>query len=227
MAAPPLAGDARGAVVVRGGQVPARARVGDACGAARAAGAGRATAALSRQAPAVSAPLSSRARRCRADRRRSVRRAGRRVNVDWPFILLVLWCAGLVCRRSHRSAPADADAARHPAFQLRRRSRRPRRPPRSPPPSAFAGRPGAICPSETATPLVDRRPPSAHPAARERRRAALGGRGADGAVPRAVARQACRSLAGAGAGGRRASLLLSSVRAAGVARVPAVPGSGL
>ena len=41
----------------------------------------------------------------------------RHVNVDWPVILLVLWGAGLVAGRSHRSAPAGTDASCHPAFQ--------------------------------------------------------------------------------------------------------------
>ena len=130
------------------------------------------------------------------------------------------------CRGSHRSAPADADASRRPAFQPgdgadgrdRRQARRCHRP--SPDAhGAYFQRDGHAA--------ARGRPASAHPSARKRRHAALGRRGADGVVPRALARQAGGSLARAGAGGRRAALLLSSARAAGLARVPAVPGSGV
>ena len=147
-------------------------------------------------------------------------------NVNWPVILLVLWSAGLVAgavidlrrltrtrRVIRRSSPATEQTAATAAelaaaIGLRRHAH-----------GAYFQRDGHAA--------GRRRPASAHPSARERRHAALGRRGADGALPRAVARQACGSLAGAGAGGRRASLLLSSVRAAGIARVPALPGSGL
>ncbi len=128
--------------------------------------------------------------------------------------------------RVRRSAPADADAPCHAAFQPGdgadcRDGGRARRRHRTSPHARgvhvqrddhSAGR---------------RSPAAAHSPARQRRRRAVRRRRTDGALPRAVARQTCGSLAGAGARGSRASLLLSSARAAGVARVSAVPGSGV
>ena len=147
-------------------------------------------------------------------------------SVNWPAVLL-----GTLGRRprlggGRRSAPAGAYPACHPPFQpgdgadCRDGGRGRRRHWTSP--HAYCAR---VQRDDNAA--GHRRVATAHSSARERRHAALRGRRADGALPRAVARQACRSLAGPGAGGGRASLLFSPIRAAGLARVSALPRSGL